>query len=77
MGSVVAALGPRRVGSVAVVHGAHLPQGMWDLPGPGIEPGSPALQADSLPSEPLQKVAAAFKLVSIYSKTIRPSAFLE
>ena len=23
-----------------------------DLPGPGIEPGSPALQADSLPSEP-------------------------
>ena len=25
----------------------------WDLPGPGIEPRSPALQADSLPSEPL------------------------
>ena len=23
-----------------------------DLPGPGIKPGSPALQADSLPSEP-------------------------
>ena len=23
-----------------------------DLPGPGIEPGSPALQANSLPSEP-------------------------
>ena len=23
------------------------------LPNPGIEPGSPALQADSLPSEPL------------------------
>ena len=23
-----------------------------DLPNPGIEPGSPALQADSLPSEP-------------------------
>ena len=23
-----------------------------DLPGPGIEPGSPALQADALPSEP-------------------------
>ena len=43
MGSVVAALGPRRVGSVAVVHGAHLPQGMWDLPGPGIESVSPAL----------------------------------
>ena len=24
----------------------------WDLPNPGIEPGSPALQADSLPPEP-------------------------
>jgi len=26
-----------------------------DLPNPGIEPRSPALQADSLPSEPLEK----------------------
>ena len=26
-----------------------------DLPDPGIEPGSPALQADSLPSEPPEK----------------------
>ena len=26
-----------------------------DLPDPGIEPVSPALQADSLPSEPLGK----------------------
>ena len=26
-----------------------------DLPGPGIEPGSPALQADSLPSELAEK----------------------
>ena len=26
-----------------------------DLPDPGIEPGSPALQADSLPSEPQEK----------------------
>ena len=24
----------------------------WDLPNSGIEPGSPALQADALPSEP-------------------------
>ena len=39
-------------------------QGYWsrlpfpfpgDLPAPGIEPGSPALQADSLPSEPPEK----------------------
>ena len=27
-----------------------------DLPDPGIEPRSPALQADSLPSEPLGKL---------------------
>ena len=27
----------------------------WDLPDPGIEPGSPALQAEALPSEPLGK----------------------
>ena len=26
-----------------------------DLPNPGIEPGSPALQTDTLPSEPLGK----------------------
>ena len=26
-----------------------------DLPGPGIEPGSPALEADALTSEPLGK----------------------
>ena len=26
-----------------------------DLPYPGVEPGSPALQADSLPSEPPEK----------------------
>ena len=26
-----------------------------DLPDPGIKPGSPALQVDSLPSEPLGK----------------------
>ena len=27
-----------------------------DIPNPGIEPGSPALQADSLPSEPPGKL---------------------
>ena len=27
-----------------------------DLPDPGVKPGSPALQADSLPSEPLRDV---------------------
>ena len=29
-----------------------------DLPNPGIEPGSPALQADSLPSEPPTKYSS-------------------
>ena len=28
-----------------------------DLPDPGIEPGSPGLQADSLPSEPPRKTS--------------------
>ena len=28
-----------------------------DLPNPGIDPGSPALQADALPSEPSGKAA--------------------
>ena len=27
----------------------------WDLPNPGIKPGSPTLQADSLPAEPQGK----------------------
>jgi len=30
--------------------GFSLPE-YWDLPNPGFEPGSPALQADSLPAE--------------------------
>ena len=30
----------------------------WDLSDPGIKPGSPALQADSLPSEPSGKPKA-------------------
>ena len=34
-----------------------------DLPNPGIEPGSPALQADSSPSEP-QKVRSALQTVA-------------
>ena len=31
-----------------------------DLPNPGIEPRSPALQADSLPAEPLGKLRQHF-----------------
>ena len=35
--------GCRRAGSVVVAHGAQLLCGMWDLPGPGLEPVYPAL----------------------------------
>ena len=37
-----------------------------DLPDPGIEPGSPALQADSLPSEPPGKLQRT-RLLLIYT----------
>ena len=37
----------------------------WDLPDPGIEPGSPELQVDSLPSEPPGKLMSSSKKVSI------------
>ena len=40
VGSVVAAPGIQSSGPVIVVHGLGC---MWDLPGPGIEPMSPAL----------------------------------
>ena len=40
--------------------GSHsLPQG---LPDPGIKPGSPALQVDSLPPEPPEKPLMSIKL---------------
>ena len=68
MGSVVVACGLSSCGSRALErrlsscgHGLKLLRGMWDLPGPGLEPASPALagrflihwQADSPPGEPL------------------------
>ena len=35
-----------------------------DLPNPGIEPGSPALQADSLPTElPEKPLGITFKII--------------
>ena len=37
-----------------------------DLPNPGIEPGSPALQTDALPSEPLGKPIHMLGLVKFY-----------
>ena len=43
-----------------------------DLPNPGIEPRSPALQADSLPAEPQGKSSAQ----EIFVISIRPISFL-
>ena len=37
-----------------------------DLPDPGIEPGSPAMQADSLPSEPPGKTSSALAVINIF-----------
>ena len=43
-----------------------------DFPNPGIEPGSPALQADALPSEPPGKTSLvpAGKPIYIYISTL-------
>ena len=35
----------------------------WNLPNPGIEPRSPALQTESLPSEPQGKPEGSYKMV--------------
>ena len=37
-----------------------------DLPNPGIEPRSPALQVDSLPSEPPGKPRASVSIIQIF-----------
>ena len=42
--------------------GSHSLSSPGDLPNPGIEPRSPALQADSLPSEPLGKLPITAKV---------------
>ena len=42
-----------------------------DLPNPGIEPGSPALQADSLPSEPPGKPYYKSKPLYLFLKEVR------
>ena len=40
----------------------------WDLPNPGIKPGSPALQADYLPTEPQGKPKGGIGGREFYSK---------
>ena len=41
-----------------------------DLPDPGVEPGSPTLQADSLPSEPRRGYILTQKLVFMFIRDI-------
>ena len=41
-----------------------------DLPDPGIEPGSPALQADALPSEPPGKPKYCVILQTLHSRVL-------
>ena len=54
-------------------------QGYWnelpfpspgDLPHPGIKPGSPALQADALPSEPPEKPITDYKYSAVLIKIL-------
>ena len=48
----------------------------WDLPGPGIKPRSPALQADSLPSQPdWQKLG--IKLIMLPQSSMRSLLLLK
>ena len=61
--SVVAALGSQSMGSAAVVHGPCGSVTWWRLPGPGIKPWPPALQADSLLSEPPGKDTAILTII--------------
>ena len=42
-----------------------------DLPNPWIKPGSPALQADTLPSEPPEKPKDVHKMHLKYKDTYR------
>ena len=53
----VAYQAPRSMGFSRQGYQSGLPfSSLGDLPNPGIEPRSPALQTDALPSEPLNKV---------------------
>ena len=47
-----------------------------DLPSPGIEPRSPALQADSLPSEPQGKLVRASAAAAAAAKSLQSCATL-
>ena len=59
--SVVVALGLWSTGLIVVVHWGWLLQGMWDLPGSGIELLFPALTGGFLTTEPLEKPWCGFE----------------
>ena len=44
-----------------------------DLPDPGIEPGSPTLQADALPSEPPEKPYSSHRSMTILKSSWAPA----
>ena len=52
--------GSRHAGSVVVAYGLKLLRGMWDLPGPGLEPVSPALVGRLLTTVPPEKPSFSF-----------------
>ena len=47
-----------------------------DLPNPGIKPGSPALQTDALPSEPLGELTNTFQVLTNLKSTTNNSIFV-
>ena len=47
-----------------------------DLSNPGIEPGSPALQTDALPSEPLGELTNTFQVLTNLKSTTNNSIFV-
>ena len=56
---------------------AQLLRGMWDLPGPGLEPMSPALTGGFLTTVPLGKPLAYIFMCLLFSKISLPSDSLE
>ena len=75
--SVVVACGLSSCGSQALEHRlsscgarAQLLRGMWDLPGPGLKPVSPALAGGFLTTAPPRKSQPAFCLWKNFSRRI-------
>ena len=66
MGSIVAAPRPQSTGSIIAAHGLSCSHCMWDLPGPGIKPLSPALAGRFFTTEQPGKPQASFKSESLY-----------